>query len=150
MLDGRTYVTLANMSIGPTVPLNGQETGSAFGSAASAGGSVGMAATKVVKPQRPRRKEEANIVDDGICDGTFLLAVRYIGSVVDDIDGGGKKVTGDISWGEIVEERENRMIIIRIIRTCLSTTKLYVGTFTIPNNESNLSSPWLTQYTPIR
>lgn len=32
--------------------------------------------------------------------------------------------------GKIVEERENRMmIIIRIIRTCLSTTKLYVGTF---------------------
>lgn len=81
MVDGRTYVTLANMSIGPTVPLNGQETGSAFGSGASAGGSVGVAATKVVKPQRPRRKEEANIVDDGICDGTFLLAVRYIGSV---------------------------------------------------------------------
>lgn len=95
-----TYVTLANMSIGPTVPLNGQETGSAFGSGASAGGSVGVAATKVVKPQRPRRKEEANIVDDGICDGTFLLAVRYIGSVVDNIDGGGKKVTGDISWGK--------------------------------------------------
>lgn len=99
MLDGRTYVTLANMSIGPTVPLNGQETGSAFGSGASTGGSVGVAATKVVKPQRPRRKEEANIVDDGICDGTFLLAVRYICSVVDDVDGGGKKVTGDISWG---------------------------------------------------
>lgn len=96
-----TYVTLANMSIGPTVPLNGQETGSAFGSGASAGGSVGVAATKVVKPQRPRRKEEANIVDDGICDGTFLLAVRYIGSVVDDIDGGGKKVTGDISWEKL-------------------------------------------------
>lgn len=57
-----TYVTLANMSIGPTVPLNGQETGSAFGSGASTGGSVGVAATKVVKPQRPRRKEEANIV----------------------------------------------------------------------------------------
>lgn len=38
--------------------------------------------------------------DDGICDGTFLLAVRYIGSVVDDVDGGGKKVTGDISWGK--------------------------------------------------
>lgn len=29
--------------------------------------------------------------DDGICDGTFLLAVRYIGSVVDDADGGGKE-----------------------------------------------------------
>lgn len=55
--------------------------------------------------------------------------MRYIGSVVDDVDGGGKKVTGDISWGKIVEQRENRMIIIRIIRTCLSTTKLYVGTF---------------------
>lgn len=97
-----TYVTLANMSIGPTVPLNGQETGSAFGSGASAGGSVGVAATKVVKPQRPRRKEEANIVDDGICDGTFLLAVRYIGSIVDDdVDGGGKKVTGDISWEKL-------------------------------------------------
>lgn len=82
------------------MPLNGQETGSAFGSGASAGGSVGVAATKVVKPQRPRRKEEANIVDDSICDGTFLLAVRYIGSVVDGIDGGGKKVTGDISWGK--------------------------------------------------
>lgn len=91
MLDGRTHVTLANMSIGPTVPLNGQETGSAFGSGASTGGSVGVAATKVVKPQRPRRKEEANIVDDGICDGTFLLAGRYIGSVVDDVDGGGKE-----------------------------------------------------------
>lgn len=71
--------------------------------------------------------------DEGICDGTFLLAVRYTGSVVDDdVDGGGKKATGDISWGKIVEERENRMIIIRIIRTCLSTTKLYVGTSTIP------------------
>lgn len=78
--------------------------------------------------------------------------MRYIGSVVvDDVDGGGKRKWPEISVGEkIVEERENRMIIIRIIRTCLSTTKLYVGTFTIPNNESNLSSPWLTQYTPIR
>lgn len=29
--------------------------------------------------------------------------MRYIGSVVDvddDVDGGGKKVTGDISWGK--------------------------------------------------
>lgn len=106
MLDGRTHVTLANMSIGPTVLLNGQETGSAFGSGASTGGSVGVAATKVVKPQRPRRKEEANIVDDGICDGTFLLAVRYIGSVVDDVDGGGKRKWPEISVGETIVRGE--------------------------------------------
>lgn len=73
MLDRKTtYVTFANMSIGPTVALNGQETGSAAGAGTSAGGSVGMAATKVVKLPRPRRKEEANIV---MVFATFLLAV---------------------------------------------------------------------------
>lgn len=47
-----TYVTFANIRFGPTVALNGQDTGSGGGT--SAGSSVGLAKTKVLRPRRPR------------------------------------------------------------------------------------------------